>query len=355
MERPEFRVKRAILGYERGEANGRAHIQGYVEFVRSVRLGSVRKVLDHAHWEAARGTASQNFDYCTKSGRYDVIGDFTREMVGDNRGNAPGYQPASVPQVISGLLDPMISPQVCVSKEYSDRHAFYDKAVNIVANIQIRNELFDGWKTKNLRTWQYEILKLALSQDDRKVLWVVDTEGNCGKSFLARYLSILYGFQMLDGIVSTRDLGPMLDRNMRGMVFDVCRANERRFEYGTLEAIKNGFICSGKYTGQSIWLRPVPVIIFANYSPDQSYLSKDRWQIVHIGSGIGQLDTSSTDAVVQPSVRFPLVRPPPVPDLRDRFDLRGFLEAYSEEMIVHNGTYYIFIHILLNNFYSDKS
>jgi len=330
-EQAEHKVKRAILGYEQGEVNGHPHIQGYVEFQRSVRLCNVRKVLSNAHWEGARGSAAQNFEYCTKSGRYDLVGNFSREMNGENTGNAPGPRPASVPHVIAGLLDSELSPQVSVSKEYADRHAFYDKAVNLVSNLKVRNKLFDQWKEFKLRMWQFEVLELALAQNDRKILWVTDPDGNHGKSYLARYMNILYGFQWLDGIVSTRDFAPMVDRNLKGVVFDVCRANEKKFDFSTLESIKNGFIVSGKYGGQSIWLESKPVVVFANYTPDKSLLSRDRWQIIDFGDENCSYDYTSTNAIVTPAVIHPFVRPPPVPVLTENFDLRSFVEANSTD------------------------
>ena len=35
--------------------------------------------------------------------------------------------------------------------------------------------------------------------DNRKVLWVYDENGNSGKSFLARFLSNLYGYVLVTG------------------------------------------------------------------------------------------------------------------------------------------------------------
>jgi len=54
-----------VYQLEQGE-QGTRHFQGYVEFTRGLRLSSVRKLLPNAHWEPARGTATQASEYCTK-------------------------------------------------------------------------------------------------------------------------------------------------------------------------------------------------------------------------------------------------------------------------------------------------
>lgn len=58
-------VRYAIYQTESG-ANGTPHLQGYVEFKRSMRLQAVRKLLPGAHLEPRRGTREQARDYCRK-------------------------------------------------------------------------------------------------------------------------------------------------------------------------------------------------------------------------------------------------------------------------------------------------
>ena len=195
----------------------------------------------------------------------------------------------------------------------------------MVSNLKRRNELFQDWKNAKLRLWQYEILKLIKTQNSRQILWVVDLKGNSGISFFSRYLAISYQFQLLDGIISTKDLGPILDRNLKGVAFDVCRANERNFEFGTLEALKNGFLVSAKYAGQTFWLPKIPVVVFANYYPRRDSLSEDRWQVVTLGDEPGNIFISQTEAVVSAEIEFPFVQPPQVPILDERFDLKQYL------------------------------
>ena len=142
LSRGERKIKRAVFGFERGAETGTRHIQGYLELDRSYRISHVKKKFPSAHWEFAIRGALANYEYCSKSGVYDCIGDFSRE----NAGNCPnGARPASVALVLRGLLNDKTKPQVLASKEYADRHNFYDKSRSYIKNLTFRRQMFDKW------------------------------------------------------------------------------------------------------------------------------------------------------------------------------------------------------------------
>ena len=82
---PEYKIRRAVVGKEISD-EGTRHLQCCFEFDRSFRLGHCRKMLDCAFWECARESALVNFRYCTKSGHFSLIGDFTKEQSGIKSG-----------------------------------------------------------------------------------------------------------------------------------------------------------------------------------------------------------------------------------------------------------------------------
>lgn len=61
-------VKYLVMGAEVGE-QGTPHLQGYVEFNKSIKFNSAKKLLgDRVHIEQRRGTQQQAIDYCKKDG-----------------------------------------------------------------------------------------------------------------------------------------------------------------------------------------------------------------------------------------------------------------------------------------------
>ena len=60
------RFKYMVYQLEKGESET-LHIQGYVEFTRSIRFGIVKRLLgNRAHIEPRRGSRSKARDYCMK-------------------------------------------------------------------------------------------------------------------------------------------------------------------------------------------------------------------------------------------------------------------------------------------------
>ena len=52
--------------------------------------------------------------------------------------------------------------------------------------------------------------------------------------------------------------------------------------YAFIESLKNGFMVSPKYQSVSFSFPTVYVLVFANFEPDKTRLSKDRWNIKEI-------------------------------------------------------------------------
>ena len=319
----QFQVDRVVYGFERSNT-GTPHLQGYLELKRTQRLSHVKKIFPTAHWYGADGNALQNYSYCTKGGKFDVIGDFSKELA--EIGCKPNIKGLSVVTILKGLLDDRTRTQTKLTKEYSEKHHYFDKMATIIACLQQDNELFLEWRSEKLRPWQYECLRLLMAQGKRKILWVVDHDGDSGKSFLSNYLSILYNFQQLDGVISSRDLCYILKKQVNGFCFDLTRANVNNFDYNTLEAVKNGYLMSGKYAGKTKRFKVKPVVVFANCHPVSSALSKDRWTILTYSKGI--LRNTSKSAVVSPSTEYPFHPPEPVPDLSEDFDFREYFNIH---------------------------
>lgn len=58
-----------IVQEEKGK-EGTTHYQGYIEFDDRVRMSTLKTINKRAHWEQAKGTATQNIEYCSKEDTY---------------------------------------------------------------------------------------------------------------------------------------------------------------------------------------------------------------------------------------------------------------------------------------------
>jgi len=73
------------------------HLQGYVQFRVNVRGSGVKKMLERAHWEVAKGTPEENKAYCSKEGSvYEagVIRSTVKRNVKGGEGNAARFEEA---------------------------------------------------------------------------------------------------------------------------------------------------------------------------------------------------------------------------------------------------------------------
>lgn len=66
--------KYVVCGKEVGES-GTPHLQGYVYFQDAKTMSAVSAYLPRAHLEKARGTAEENYQYCTKENDYYEYGE----------------------------------------------------------------------------------------------------------------------------------------------------------------------------------------------------------------------------------------------------------------------------------------
>ena len=89
------RIKKMVVGFERGAGTSSRHMQGFVEFKISFRYSVVRQILPDAYWHPALRSTKANYEYCSKSGDFFVIGSFQKEQ----------KQTVSVRSMIWGLLD----------------------------------------------------------------------------------------------------------------------------------------------------------------------------------------------------------------------------------------------------------
>lgn len=212
-----------IIGKEIGES-GTPHLQGYCEFKTKVRATSALSFTKRIHWEKAKGTPLENYEYCKKDSIFEEYG--------------------------------------------------FPKPIKVITELY-------GWQK------EIEALYLT-EPDDRKVFWFYDDIGNIGKSAFIKYMIVKYGCLYCSGGKYSDIMNLVFNQDMdecRGVMFNIPRANRGEISYASLESIKDGLVCNTKYeTGVKVFNAP-HLFVFANFPPStEENLSPDRWVIRYLSN-----------------------------------------------------------------------
>lgn len=130
--------------------------------------------------------------------------------------------------------------------------------------------------------WEQEILQIIKNPpDERTIHWYWSDAGKMGKTQFAKYLSIYHGAIPLDGKKNDM-LFCAATHESNIYILLLSRTQEDHVSYDTLEKIKDGYFMCGKYESKPIIRNPPHIFVFANFRPQQSKMSFDRWHIVEI-------------------------------------------------------------------------
>lgn len=140
-----------------------------------------------------------------------------------------------------------------------------------------------------LRPWQASEEQRLLGQpDDRTVRWIWDPKGEMGKTVFAKYMQVKYDHLTCTIAGNGKDMLHILKKDLDRtevsiVIFMFVRSVEERVAYGVIEAIKDGFVCSGKFDSCRLIFNCPHVLCLSNFPPDKSKLSADRWDIKELG------------------------------------------------------------------------
>lgn len=206
-----------IIGKEIGD-QGTPHLQGYIESPKRIRPTEYFKN-KRIHWEIAKGSRDSNFHYCCKEQNYSTN--------------------------ISDVYLPELSE-------------------------------------KELHSWQTDIVNICNTIPDKRIIhWFWDSEGNSGKTTIAKYLTFFYNAVPLRG--KTNDiLFCAAEHRSNIYIFIAPRSNEDYFPYEGLELIKDGYYMCPKYESKPVCRSSPHVFVFANFEPNYMKLSVDRWHVIQI-------------------------------------------------------------------------
>jgi len=262
------------VGRERG-SNNTPHLQGYAVLKVKLRLANV-KVLPgfaRAHLEVSRGTPKQASDYCKKDGDFEEYG-----TLPTGQGHRSEFDDLKewVKRQESWPSDRALA------EEFPSLWGRYRSAcVSFRDLFTPHTRLVEG----NLRRWQTDLnIQIAEPPNDRHIYFVVDENGNSGKSWLTRYWfsETPDDIQMLS-VGKRDDLAHAIDPTKRLYVFDVPRGGMEYLQYTILEQLKNRVVFSPKYDSRTKILKQTPhVVVFCNEDPCRNKMSRDRYKVINI-------------------------------------------------------------------------
>ena len=213
--------------HEVGE-NGTHHLQGVIYFKNATHFQAMKELHSKVHWEKTK---------CLK--------------------NAIGY-----------CCDPL--------KRAEPSHIWI-KGWSLPKPLKIISEL---------KPWQQQVIDLIKSEpDERTINWYWEKEGNIGKTALTKY--ILAKFKNVHYFCGGKahDIAYQIIKNKWDpeiCIFGLPRTAEGAVSYNALEQLKDGLVFSPKYEGGTKIFNSPHVIVFANWTPDTTMLSEDRWNIVEL-------------------------------------------------------------------------
>jgi len=131
--------------------------------------------------------------------------------------------------------------------------------------------------------WQIDIVNLVQGEpDDRHIHWFWDKDGCIGKTQLAKYLVARHNAYYIGGKASDIYFAISRAKYKKIVILDIARSEIDDVPYAALECVKNGIFFSGKYESQQCIFNSPWILCFANYTPDISKMSKDRWVITRL-------------------------------------------------------------------------
>lgn len=264
-------VEYGVFGREVGDS-GTPHLQGYVIFAQRKEFNQAKRLLgQRVHLEKSNGTPGQAAAYCKKDGDFEEFGSLPEK----SQGKRSDWE----------RLRDWCKEQTQYPSDYELMEQFptlfgrYDKRVRSICNLLINP---DPIQIGEPRQWQRDVGDILDGQpDDRRVLFVVDEEGNSGKSWMKRwYWAKNQQKVQLLSIGKRDDIAHALDERKSIFIFDVPRGSMEYLQYSVLEMIKDGIVFSPKYeSGTKMLTGNSHVVVLCNEEPDMNKLTRDRYWI----------------------------------------------------------------------------
>jgi len=279
-------IKYIAWGMEVGES-GTPHMQGYIQSNQD-KYARLMKVIGTCHMEKQKGDSTQALDYCKKEGDFVEFGAYEfiespKKRQGVRTDHVKMHELVKEGKTYQELVEidfgyvakygRLIKEQVAVQRQAAGKSALLAEYEGVV------------WKP-----WQSAVLDLIKETPNRRVIhWIWEGVGNVGKSWLAKYILLTEDALLMESgkkvdmayifaqkptkivmIDLSRTSAPVDGKDYLGGMYSLC------------ENLKNGTVMSTKYECASVQFMVPHVIVFANWEPDYTKWSGDRYLVTKI-------------------------------------------------------------------------
>jgi len=280
-------IKGICWGFEVGE-QGTPHMQGYLQ-ANQDKYNRLMRVIGTCHMEKQKGTSQEAMDYCKKDGDYHEYGEFISIEAPKKRQGKRNDLDALREAINRGeSYEEICEAHFDTAATYS---RFIKERVQARDSTKQQNSLRELYDSAALRPWQ-QALKDVVEETPcpRKIHWIWENQGNVGKSWMANYLGCIHGATILTAGKKVDMAYIYAQKPTKIVLFDLARTAESTGErshyldgvYSLAEDLKNGRVVSTKYESKTVFFPPPHVIFFANFEPDYSKWSQDRYFVTNI-------------------------------------------------------------------------
>ena len=294
-------IKYVCYGFEVGE-QGTPHMQAYLQATHDHKARFQKAFGVKCHLEKQNGATGPSdlelqgtfgkpytaVGYCMKDGDFHQFGDKT-----DIKGTTKGAR-TDLNEVKEAIERGESYDDICEThfKEAAMYGRFIKERIAAKQSADGKKILLGDYKDVSWKPWQQAVLDaVEQTPDRRKIQWIWESTGKVGKSWLATYLALTKNAIILETGKQTDLIHVFSKRVTNIVIVDLVRTNEtteadrKHFldgMYSLAEKLKNGRMLTLKYDGTELYF-PIPhVIFFANFEPDYTKWSADRYDVTNL-------------------------------------------------------------------------
>lgn len=276
---------------EKCPETGRLHYQGFFVYPNARQFNAIRVMIAPHHIEKMNGKIKDSEIYCGKEDTR-ILGPWRYGTLPEQQGKRKELDSFKEAVQSGASWDDIIEEHSTVVAKHPGFVSLYRSKHTKRSRIEI----------ESFRPWQQWTLDL-LQQDphDRHVYWFYDPLGGYGKTFLSKFLVQERGAFYMNGGKSADICFAYQGEKI--VIFDYMRDHKDFVGYGPIEQLKNGMFFSPKYQSVMKSFDTPHVIIFANFEPDYTKLSRDRWRIVRFSDAGVFLTYTEEDNIIENQIQ----------------------------------------------------